>query len=171
MNWEAIGAIGEILGATAVCISLVYLAIQIRRSDRVTRSSNVMSVNEGYSARSNIFYAEHPELAALFVKGCESIELLTDDERATFHFLLHDQVAHVQNVVQLFRDGLVPHDFYENWIRLLARMLKTPGGAEYWKNVAPFTTESFRRQVEDYLSANPGLPPFEHPFYLHLSKS
>ena len=32
MNWDAIGAIGEVLGATAVILTLVYLALQIRKS-------------------------------------------------------------------------------------------------------------------------------------------
>ncbi len=35
MNWDAIGAIGEILGATAVLITLVYLATQVRRSNEL----------------------------------------------------------------------------------------------------------------------------------------
>jgi hypothetical protein len=30
MNWEAIGAIGEIVGAVAVVMTLGYLAMQIR---------------------------------------------------------------------------------------------------------------------------------------------
>lgn len=31
MNWEAVSAIGEIIGAIAVVISLVYVAAQIRQ--------------------------------------------------------------------------------------------------------------------------------------------
>ena len=34
MNWEAIGALGEIAGALAVVASLVYLATQIRQSNK-----------------------------------------------------------------------------------------------------------------------------------------
>ena len=34
MNWEAIGAIGEILGAAGVIVSVTYLAIQIRQNTR-----------------------------------------------------------------------------------------------------------------------------------------
>ena len=30
MNWDAIGAVGEIVGASAVVLSLAYLAVQIR---------------------------------------------------------------------------------------------------------------------------------------------
>ena len=39
MNWEAIAAVGEIVGATAVVVSLVYLAVQIRQNTRSNRVS------------------------------------------------------------------------------------------------------------------------------------
>ena len=32
MNWDAIGAVGEIVGAFAVVVSLIYLALQIRQT-------------------------------------------------------------------------------------------------------------------------------------------
>jgi hypothetical protein len=39
MNWEAIGAVGELLGAAGVIITLTYLAIQIRlNSHQLERS-------------------------------------------------------------------------------------------------------------------------------------
>ena len=34
MNWEAIGAVGEIVGATAVVVTLIYVAVQVRHGDR-----------------------------------------------------------------------------------------------------------------------------------------
>ena len=38
MNWEAIAAIGEVVGATAVVVSLVYLATQVLVSNRLARA-------------------------------------------------------------------------------------------------------------------------------------
>ena len=32
MNWEALGAIGEIVGAVGVILTLGYLAVQIRQN-------------------------------------------------------------------------------------------------------------------------------------------
>lgn len=40
MNWDAIGAIGETVGALAVLITLIYLASQIRQSNRIGRTSS-----------------------------------------------------------------------------------------------------------------------------------
>ena len=34
MNWDAIGAVGEIFGAIAVFVSLIYLAVQTRNNTR-----------------------------------------------------------------------------------------------------------------------------------------
>ena len=41
MNWEAIGAIGEIVGAIAVFCSLIYLAFEVRQNSRNIYSQNI----------------------------------------------------------------------------------------------------------------------------------
>ncbi len=40
MNWDAIGAIGEIVGALAVVLTLVYLAYQVRYAKTATLDQN-----------------------------------------------------------------------------------------------------------------------------------
>jgi len=40
MNWEAVGAIGETIGAIAVVVTLVFLVVQLRHSTRATEESN-----------------------------------------------------------------------------------------------------------------------------------
>ena len=37
MNWDALGAVAELLGAIAVFATLAYLAVQVRQSNIVTR--------------------------------------------------------------------------------------------------------------------------------------
>ncbi len=41
MNWDAIGAIGEIIGALAVLVTLVYLALQVRQSRKVQLAESI----------------------------------------------------------------------------------------------------------------------------------
>jgi predicted small secreted protein len=40
MNWDALGAIGEIIGAIAVLATLYYLAAQIKMQNRELEKSN-----------------------------------------------------------------------------------------------------------------------------------
>ena len=47
MNWEAIGAIGEILGATVVFITLVYLAIQVKHAKVSAADANRLARTRG----------------------------------------------------------------------------------------------------------------------------
>ena len=39
MNWEAMGAIGESVGALGVVVSLLYLATQLRHSSRTAKAN------------------------------------------------------------------------------------------------------------------------------------
>jgi hypothetical protein len=50
MNWEAIGAIGEIIGALAVVASLAYLALQIRHSAASTQFATELEASKQFSA-------------------------------------------------------------------------------------------------------------------------
>ena len=43
MNWDAIGAIGELLGALVVVISVVYLAGQVRQNTAASRAEALRS--------------------------------------------------------------------------------------------------------------------------------
>jgi hypothetical protein len=47
VNWEAIGAVGEIVGALAVVLTLVYLALQVRTAKRATIDQNTLSRADG----------------------------------------------------------------------------------------------------------------------------
>ncbi len=45
MNWDAIGAIGEVVGAVGVIVSLLYLALQIRQNSNVVRSATRQAIS------------------------------------------------------------------------------------------------------------------------------
>ena len=46
MNWEAVGAIGELLGAAAVVITLVYLGLQVRLTRRTIISNTQQNISD-----------------------------------------------------------------------------------------------------------------------------
>ena len=81
MNWDAIGAFGEIIGAIAVVISLLYLATQIRQSNKLA----VQESRKGYIDKVEAFHRlaiENPSHAALRVKLAKTDYELTPEEEA-----------------------------------------------------------------------------------------
>jgi len=48
MNWEALGAIGEMVAAGGVIFSLVYLAVQIRNQSKESRLGAINALTAVY---------------------------------------------------------------------------------------------------------------------------
>ena len=64
MNWNAMGAVGEILGAIAVIATLVYLARQVSQSVGVARASQNRTLLESYEDYNDLVFT-HPTVAEL----------------------------------------------------------------------------------------------------------
>ena len=99
MNWEAIGAIGESIGAAAVVISLVYLAVQIRQSSAQTRLNTKAMHARAYQDLLDLYATVHlnvstnTELRRVLLKGRDGgLEGLSLEEQMQFGSFVHQQV-------------------------------------------------------------------------------
>ena len=68
MNWDAIGAIGELLGATVTIATLAYLAVQIKQNSALSVLHLAHFNQEAYS-RYRQMCIEHPEIISKTYKG------------------------------------------------------------------------------------------------------
>ena len=75
MNWEAISAIGQIVGAIGVVVSLIYVATEVRNSARATQLASRRSISEIFTLLSRQL-AEHPDLRELYYRGLHDFESL-----------------------------------------------------------------------------------------------
>lgn len=96
MNWNAISAVSEIIGATAVVISIVYLAIQVRQNTkqveegvREKRIATLGLLREAWTDIRSTIYRD-PALASLWNRANRRHHELTDDERTQVNFLFLD---------------------------------------------------------------------------------
>ena len=84
MNWEAIGAVGEIVGALGVLATLVYLATQIRENSRILGAASLQSVLDGPRDRYFLPMATSGELCEIFARRLNSLDQLDDSEKRRF---------------------------------------------------------------------------------------
>ena len=101
MNWEAIGAIGEILGAIAVLATLVYLAVQIRQNSRFVQAATYHSTSRARN-EFNFAVATTPELSALLIRAGDKSTTLDAEEQQRFDALMW-------GLFNLFEDSFVQH--------------------------------------------------------------
>jgi len=64
MNWEMISAVGQMLGAVGVIISIIYLAAQIRNQNKESRRA-AMNVLTTHWSDLNKSLVDDPDFAAL----------------------------------------------------------------------------------------------------------
>jgi len=70
MNWEAVGSIAEAIGATAVLVTLIYLATQVRHArDQISRSAR--QVRDATLRDLYLATAQSPELARVVGKATD----------------------------------------------------------------------------------------------------
>ena len=91
MNWPAIGAIAELLGAAGVIASLLYLARQIRNSAAEGRRAAAEAVLTKMMTAFQHTSA-HPQLADVFLRGSTDLTSLSPQEALQFSSLLHSFV-------------------------------------------------------------------------------
>jgi hypothetical protein len=86
MNWEMISAIGQMLGAIGVIISIIYLAAQIRNQNKESQRA-AMNVLTTHWSDLNRTLVENPEMAVLWLRALRSFDDL--DAKSKLRFGAH----------------------------------------------------------------------------------
>ena len=87
MSLEDLGNIGEFVGAMAVIVSLVYLAVQIRQNTRSVRTSTYQDIVRMVQ-EIDLLLASDPELNRIWVVGRKDPARLDDGQQQRFSTLL-----------------------------------------------------------------------------------
>ena len=66
MNWEAVGAIGNVVGAIGVTVTLIYLIIQIKQNNRLLRLNTANVVTEELQAMFSLLASDKARRRAGF---------------------------------------------------------------------------------------------------------
>jgi hypothetical protein len=84
VNWDAIGAMGEIFGAVAVLTTVAYLAIQVRRSNELSRFSSSRDVLNQFNELNRLVTTDSTLRAALM----KTDVLDVDEEEQIYNFAM-----------------------------------------------------------------------------------
>ena len=132
LNWDAIGAIGEILGALAVFGSLAYLAIQIRNGNTASRATATRETLYRWDTATDQLW-ESPEVAKLMRTTLRGENpSLTNDEAMFFAIRLAHTVQIHYSVLEMAKSGLVPDELLDRVNNTVVWLLSSPGGRTWW---------------------------------------
>jgi hypothetical protein len=92
VNWEAVSAIGQVVGAVAVAvvISLIYLGTEVRNNARATRLASMRSLSEAINQYFKTC-AEDADLADLWFPGIYDFQPIEGASRMRFSSLMESR--------------------------------------------------------------------------------
>ena len=103
MNWDALGAIAELIGVVAVLITLVYLATQVRQSNQMQRQQISTEQTNRYHSNSHLL-ASNPDLMTIYRKAMIG-EDLTEEERRRFGTFMFALILDFEEMFYLHEEG------------------------------------------------------------------
>lgn len=149
MNWEAISTIAEIVGATAVVISLIYLATQIRQNSRqveeqvrALRLQAYDSAGADFSAL-RLHISASPQVASVWRRAKDSYSALSADERAQANELFHEHMWAYQNILSRMESGASDEALLKLADINIGYWMGNAGFREWWRTEqkTPYTVE------------------------------
>ena len=130
MNWDAISAVSQLVGSIAVVVSVLYLAVQLRRSTRV---ASVAAQDAAAAALRDVTkpFMENAELGRLWRIGLEDFKSLSADDQARFFHAAHQFLKALETIHFHYIYGLLDAQLWQGWRELLRHYVATPGLAYY----------------------------------------
>lgn len=151
MGWEAVGAIGEAIGAAGVVVSLLYLARQLRQNTLSVRSATYQSIVSN-AAACNAALTQNRDVARVFREGCLDLERLDADARVQFSFLCAQIFDIFENLFLQHEHAAVEDDYWEPRARSYLDLLESPGIAAWWQGRRGDYSKRFEEFVEAHRS-------------------
>ncbi len=152
MNWDAVGAIAEAVGAAGVIATLLYLGVQIRANTRSVRASTRQETVHG-GRQVNLALAQDPEFSRIWTDGLLDFDALPRHERVRFASIATVFLHEFQNSLYQFEQGTLDQVSFENSRVQLSVICSLPGFASWWERNEIYRFYPAFEQLVDELTA------------------
>ena len=130
MNWEAIGALGQVLGAVAVVATLLYVAREVRHSGRSLSISALRDTTAQWNHWSQMI-ATSTDLAEIVSKGNKSYDTLSEIESLRYGAYVQSFFDNVDSYRSLVIDYGIDRDL-ALLSSIVSRRIQIPGFKAWW---------------------------------------
>jgi len=152
MDWNAIGASGEVLGGLAVLVTLIYLARQIHQ---LTRQHHFDAFKQ-YQDQINAYLMHvsgSKELTDIVTRGRRDLSSLDEAERQRFEYV-HFQLLNFVESHQMLASATAIDESYRAWAMnnledIVSAELSGAGARQWWRESEGF----FNAEVGDLVSS------------------
>jgi hypothetical protein len=157
LNWEAVGALGEVIGAVGVIFTLGYLAIQVRQNSAVVRAATRQAIS---TTQSEVGFrlAANSELRAAAMQFTNVNSTVSEAQLAS-HFYLRAVLRTFENQYHQYIDGTFDESIWTGYRNSMAQTFASPATREFWHAHRDLYSMEFATFIESSLFDNHGTSP------------
>lgn len=138
MEWDALGAVAELMGAIAVLITVGYLAVQIRQNTRSSERSGLSYLRDHH------LLTEHNEQYNVLVLKSLRKETLTPEERLLMVERFYTIMKGFEVLWLQQQLGSVSRDQFDLHIDLARWALSAPACRRMWSQMSSIYSPGFQ---------------------------
>ena len=145
VNWDAVSAYSDFIGAIAVVVSLVYLALQIRQNTKAIRGSTLDAI----TAHMQEELRWSSEMPVVFKKAMDDPDTLTFEESWQLSEWVTAAFTARQNEYHQYRQGMLDEEVWEAIENIIKLLMGIPWIRGWWQEYGrKQLAHSFVREVE-----------------------
>ena len=132
MNWDALGAIAELIGASAVLVTLIYLAVQTRDNAKVMRSRAIWDAQVSF-VEVNETLSGDGAVANLVYKVLSDPDGLTERETYQLHRFCRGWFQRMEAQFALYKAGILDEEVWQLRCGYAHSLLKHSLFQDWWE--------------------------------------
>lgn len=152
MNWDAIGAVGEIIGAVAVIATLIYLSIQVRQGINSVQGATELDASKQWADLHGRI-GHSPEQRKIWDKA-SSEEELTDDEHSAYIWTVAEMFFLFEGYFRQHQRGLISESSWSPMVTTLIGTLQNRYVSNWWDSEAAPISGEFRDYINSLRNEN-----------------
>ena len=143
------GALGDLVASFGVIVTLIYLALEMRRNTRVLRLNSAQDLSKELQGMFSLL-ASNEGLSAVFLKAATQPELegLT---RLRYYTFCGNVMRIFDNAYLQYREKNLPQAEWSSLRQMLVDYKQMPAFSSYWKDRKHWSSDDFRRYMDEQI--------------------
>ena len=156
INWDAVGAVGELASAIAVVITLIYLAKQLGAAARQQRLDGHRAVSEEFNRINDIWLDQ--DNTGMLVRAWNDWESASPQEQHLCWVFFTKVFNHTQSLFVMWQAGSIDGSVYLAEEEMCCQFLVTSGGSKWWEMMSGAHSQPFIERINAALAAKEHRP-------------
>ncbi len=150
MNWEAIGAVGELLGAIGVILTLLYLATQIRQNTMSNRQAALQTISVQNAEWLSLIIQDE-DVARIFRTGQRDVDSLENEDSVRYGMLMTQFCRVFDAQYHQYMNGALVEDMWVSSVRSIISVMTRNGAKVWWSRFGNQFSDPFQEFMESVL--------------------